>query len=113
MYDLVLRFPLKAKLPVFESVTTDTGVLTYTSATWTLTSNAGAAVSSGSVDNASGTGTDEIDVWKVIDAPTLTLAAGLYILHFETLFTGTSDSIARIQPFDVILVIPGVVTRSI
>ena len=112
MYNLVLPFTTRTKAPVYEVVTAASGTLTYSSATWTLTSNAGTLVSSGSVDGASGTGTATVTVYKDIDAPTLVLAAGVYILHFETLATG-SDTVARQEPYDVVIYIPGTVSRTI
>lgn len=112
MYDSVIRFPLRAKIPVYEIIAASTGTLTYTSATWTLTANDGTSVSSGSVDGSTGTGTASVTVYKTVDGPSLSLSAGLYIFHFEPLVTG-SDSIARVEPMDIILVIAGTYTHTI
>lgn len=113
MYDLILPFPARAKEPVFDVIRAASGSLTYTNATWTLTSNAGALVESGTVDGASGTGTAAITIYKNVDGPDLALAPGLYILHFEPSVEGVPDTVARIKPYEVILMVPGPVVHTI
>ncbi len=112
MYDLVETITPRTKVPFTEIITAATGTLTYSSATFTLTNNAGTSIASGSVDNNTGTGTAEIQVYKNIDAPNLSLSAGVYILHFEIDLTG-SDTIARKEPYDIVIFIPGTLNRVI
>jgi hypothetical protein len=108
MYDLIQPVQLGAKVPFYATVAATTGTLTYNSATYSLTNSTGTPVAgaSGSVDNSTGTGTATVTVDKTLDTAALSLTAGLYILSFFVLVTG-SDGRPRTEVTRYILQIPG------
>ena len=114
MYDAVQSFPATAKMPVTGQASVPSpGTLTYSSATYSITDNAGNAVGSGgNVDANQGSGTNLIQVFKDIDGAALSLAPGPYIVTFIIHVTD-NNALARNVVYTVVLNVPGRVLNRV
>ena len=111
MYDYVATINPAEKRAFFGTATA-TGTLTYSSATYTLTDNAGTQLATGTVTGHDAPSSLAVRVWQVIDAAGVPLPTGCSILSLVTLTT-SADSVNPTLQERIILYVPGVVTRSL
>jgi hypothetical protein len=107
MRDLVLPFPPRQKVPVYNTITLQSGSFsTMGQATFTLKDNAGNSVASGNVTGNATVGL-ALSEWVSVDGSALSFTSGVYVLEFSEPVT-PSDATARTETPSVILYVPGV-----
>lgn len=108
MRDLILPVNALSQFVAYATLTLPSGLFSSVAqGTYTLVDNTGASIASGNVSGSTGSGAITLTEWVTLNAASLALSGGLYVLTLKLPATPNDSAGQRTPIYEIILSVPG------